>query len=46
VSRYTGVLTVARTAELVRIRLGKRKIDFSSVFAGPAVDIKEVHDDI
>jgi hypothetical protein len=29
-----------------RIRLGKKKINFSQVFAGQAVGIKEVHDDI
>jgi hypothetical protein len=27
-------------------RLGKKKINFSTVFAGQAVGIKEVHDDI
>src|ERR1700681_638814 len=29
-----------------RICLGKKKINFSTVFAGQAVGIKEVHDDI
>jgi hypothetical protein len=29
-----------------RICLGKKKINFSQVFAGQAVGIKEVHDDI
>jgi putative transposase len=29
-----------------RIRLGKKKINFSQVFGGQAVGIKEVHDDI
>jgi hypothetical protein len=29
-----------------RICLGRKKINFSTVFAGQAVDIKEVHDDI
>ena len=29
-----------------RICLGKKKINFSTVFAGRAVGIKEVHDDI
>jgi len=29
-----------------RIRLGCQKINFSQVFAGQAVGIKEVHDDI
>ena len=29
-----------------RICLGKKKINFSQVFAGQAVSIKEVHDDI
>jgi len=29
-----------------RIGLGKKKINFSQVFAGQAVGIKEVHDDI
>ena len=29
-----------------RIYLGKKKINFSKVFAGQAVGIKEVHDDI
>lgn len=29
-----------------RICLGRRKINFSTVFAGQAVGIKEVHDDI
>jgi putative transposase len=29
-----------------RICLGNRKINFSTVFAGQAVGIKEVHDDI
>ena len=29
-----------------RICIGKKKINFSRVFAGPAVGIKEVHDDI
>jgi putative transposase len=29
-----------------RIRLSRKKINFSQVFAGQAVGIKEVHDDI
>jgi hypothetical protein len=29
-----------------RICLGRKKINFSTVFAGQAVSIKEVHDDI
>jgi hypothetical protein len=29
-----------------RICLGRKKINFSTVFAGQAVGIKEVHDDI
>jgi len=29
-----------------RIRLGNKQINFSTVFAGQAVGIKEVHDDI
>jgi hypothetical protein len=29
-----------------RIRLGRKKTNFSAVFAGQAVGIKEVHDDI
>jgi putative transposase len=31
---------------IVVICLGKKKINFSTVFAGQAVDIREVHDDI
>ena len=31
---------------LVAVCLGKKKINFSAVFAGQAVGIKEVHDDI
>ena len=29
-----------------RICLGRKKINFSTVFAGQAIGIKEVHDDI
>src|SRR5262245_53581662 len=35
-----------RGHSLCRICLGNKKINFSQVFAGQAVGIKEVHDDI
>jgi putative transposase len=38
--------TSSIAAGLLRICLGKKKINFSQVFAGQAVGIKEVHDDI
>ena len=51
---YTGLLDIDyplhdKTIVVTRcgrICLGKKKINFSTVFAGQAVGIKEVHDDI
>jgi hypothetical protein len=40
---HDKTIVVARCG---RICLGKKKINFSQVFAGQAVGIKEVHDDI
>ena len=52
--RYTGLPDLAYpfhdktivVTQCGRICLGKKKINFSQVFAGQAVGIKEVHDDI
>jgi len=35
-----------KTIVVTRICMGRKKINFSQVFAGQAVGIKEVHDDI
>ena len=37
---------LSRNTNCGRICLGNKKINFSTVFAGQAVGIKEVHDDI